>query len=86
MCFSCNYWRRITEDMELLKTRIVVGGVCYHYGEEHESDSKFRGYGGRRFEFRKFTGETVVTTNLWCQGRVPSMWLSEFPDNAELIS
>jgi len=75
MCFECNFWRDALSDPELVVTEQDGKLLAYSIGDETESS--FRGYGGRRFTIRFLDGREVVTTNLWFRGEVPVQWLDE---------
>lgn len=83
-CFSCSHWAEMKEQYDVGK-KVVVDGKCYHVGDETESPSRMRGFGGAKFNIKKFTGEKIVTTNLWHNGEIPDLWRPAMPDNAEFI-
>lgn len=67
---------------------IIINGQCYHVGDENTRG--MRGFGGDKFtiEFTRNTarynrGQTITTTNLWHNGRVPS-WCN-MTDNARFV-
>jgi hypothetical protein len=91
-CFMCDFWlRRIDDLTEIGDQCLIVDGVFYTIGREDDpSPDKWRGFGGRRFDFEFFAGplkgEKGVTTNLWCRGDIPPAFRESIPDNARWIN
>ena len=85
MCFGCNFWREKTkpEVRDALNT-IRADGVHYTIEDEYSQDS-FRGYSGSKWIIRLSTGEVVVTTNLWHQGKIPGVFKDQLPNNASFF-
>lgn len=81
-CFVCNFWAN-NKNLYDAGKKIVVGGKMFHVGDETPSPSRIRGFAGRQFNILKFTGEKIVTTNLWYNGEIPDIWRPYMPDNAE---
>lgn len=79
LCFICTVWAIYAEE----ENPMVIDGHRYTVG--NESSSVFRGFGGRRFEIQYFTGEKIVTTNLWHQGEVPAYFRERIPDTARFM-
>jgi len=79
LCFGCDFW------LEKLKVKgmIVIGGAFYKdSGNSPNTDSKFLGFGGRKFSIRMLDGSKEWTTNnLWTAGDCPKRFRPE--DNAE---
>lgn len=63
---SKKFWEETLDD-----TAVIVNGRCYHIGAE-DSKSSFRGFGGAPWIIEFFDGRVVHTTNLWCNGTIPS--------------
>lgn len=81
MCFGCDLWdSRVLECMHNTKI-MIVNGIMYSIGPENQDPNKFRGFGGHRFVFIRDGFETI-STNVWCGGNVPKIWLDKIPDNA----
>jgi hypothetical protein len=47
---------------------------------------EWNGHGGRRFQFRMLSGETVNTVNLWHHGTIPTDYRHLLPDNASELA
>jgi hypothetical protein len=56
-----------------------------HYVIEDEGATFFRGCGGHKHKIKYFSGEEIVTTNLWHQGEIPEELKEILKDNAEWI-
>ena len=86
-CYSCAFWLKHFEQDKTRPEAIVVDGVHYIVGsEDGPGYTPCRGFGGTRFEIEFLDGrETVVSTNLWCQGDIPAGWRKLFPDTARFI-
>lgn len=80
-CFHIQFWKDIIAEKD---EHIVIDGECYYVSPE-SSCSIFRGYCGKSFTIRKFTGEIIHTTNLWCNGTVPDEFKDQLPNEAEFI-
>lgn len=86
-CFSCFHW---SEQLRLDKEErgdhgwAVIDGV--HYVLLPHTDINWpRGMGGAKMRIKFLDGYETMCDNLWCQGNIPEIWKSEFPDNATFI-
>lgn len=80
-CFYDDYWQDKIRSVKLQPCSYpVVNGSCYHI--DKETNSTFKGFGGRKFVIVFNTGEKTVTTNLWDNGKVPDKYKEQLPDNA----
>ena len=76
-CFKKHFWQETLDD-----TAIIIGGECYHIGDEN-STSYFRGMGGAKYTIKKKDGTIIHTTNLWHNGIIPKELYKG--DNAEFV-
>jgi hypothetical protein len=84
VCFNCAFW---LEKIALTdENTVVVNGVRYTIGDEN-SNSPFKGFGGREFNIEFFDGRKVTSHNMWYQGEIPERFRSypELQDNARFI-
>lgn len=82
-CFDIDYWNDQVKDKN--DPRIVrINGEQY-YIENENLKSSFRGFGGRKYKIRLFSGIEITTTNLWYNGEIPESHKELLPDNAEFI-
>lgn len=86
MCFSCNFWRDMSErDLKRKPhTWCVIDGTHYVI-EPDNPNSHFQGFGGAEFHIRFKDGHGVITHNLWCQGEPKGYWKEKFPNNARFV-
>ena len=85
VCFNCAFW---LEKIALTdENTVVVNGVRYTI-EDENSNSIFKGFGGREFNIEFFDGRKVTSHNMWCQGEIPERFRSypELQDNARFIN
>lgn len=75
-CFKEYFWTQVLD-----KSAIVIDGYCYHAGN---SNSTFKGFGGREFTILFNDGIRMTTNNLWCNGKIPEKLL--IPDNAKFVN
>ena len=82
-CFECSLWR---ERLSLVGNPdvAIIDGTLYTIGDE-DDPSPFRGFGGDKFVINFKDGKQVITTNLWCGGKIPKIWKDKFPDNADFF-
>lgn len=87
VCYDCDFWsKKVKSDKTEEPYRVVIiNGTHYYIGDE-DSQSGFRGFGGAKFYIEFNDGTKVETTNLWCQGEIPSLWREKFPDNAKFCN
>lgn len=78
-CFIEKFWREALDE----KT-VIIDGNCYHIDKNENIDPALKGFGGTKHCIRFFDGHTVVTTNLWHNGKIPKKY--NVKDNAEFIS
>ena len=84
MCFSCNFWReKVGQDALQPPHKVAIIDGVHYYIDDENIVSKFRGFDGNKFVIHFNDGTKVTTTNLWCQGDIPSEWKQHFPDNAK---
>ena len=84
VCFNCAFW---LEKIALTdENTVVVNGERYTIGDEN-SNSPFKGFGGREFNIEFFDGRKVTSHNMWYQGVIPERFRSypELQDNARFI-
>jgi hypothetical protein len=80
MCFSCNLWTdRISAASKL--NVMIVNHSMYTMGTETNEIFKYRGFGGRKFEFIK-DNVRYESTNVWFGGKVPVHFRDRIKDNA----
>ncbi len=84
LCFYCDFWLRKL-NTSVSHRQVRVKGGCYYIGDEGGGDWAGRGFGGARFHIRFHDGREVVTTNLWHNGEIPSLFLDRLSDNAVFI-
>lgn len=77
-CFTRGFWQETLND-----TAIIINGKCYHVGDEDDTSSYFRGFGGARYKIQFNNGKIIETTNLWLNGIIPDEF--KVPDNAKFI-
>lgn len=63
-CFTVDFWNEVLDD-----TAIIINGECYH--DAGETNSYWKGFGGRHFKIQMDDGRIIETENLWGQGKVP---------------
>jgi hypothetical protein len=78
ICHHCNHFLQLIGKQHALR----INGVHWM----GKAGDKGQGCGGRTFGIRMLgTGEEFQTSNLWCQGEIPSHFRERLPDNAEFI-
>lgn len=83
ICFGCNFWRDICNKHCGDPNQVIVKGVHYLICKEStEGNKRWDGFGGALFKIKFHDGRAAKSTNLWCQGRIPSRFLEKLPDNA----
>ena len=86
LCFSCDHWSYYVESDPSNPNALVIEGEHFIVGDEYEERlGAWRGFAGQKFIIEKFTGEQIVTTNLWYQGKIPQHFKARLPDNARFI-
>ena len=82
-CFECSLWR---ERLSLVGNPnvAIIDGTFYTIGDE-DDPSPIRGFGGDKFVIHSRYGKEIITTNLWCVGKIPKAWKDKFPDNADFF-
>lgn len=82
---SDKFWARLVEVDEQDQLGVVVNGVHYRLGPDRKG-APFKGFDGRRWEIEYLDGRpSVVTNDLWYQGRVPERYRVLLPDNARFM-
>lgn len=100
LCFECYFWLEeilAAQNGDIFRNgrkvvRVRQEGGLWHYiiGPEDTSNEevKLRGFGGVKFRIKftagPFEGQTITTTNLWCQGVIPERFWKRLPANALL--
>lgn len=85
VCFTCNFWLDHIEAPNQLRY-VRVDGKQYWIGDDDKTPSKWRGFGGARWDIEFFDGRRVITTNLWYNGVIPTHFRSRLPDNARFLN
>ena len=80
-CFTAGYWLKRVNN----KNCVIINGTCYFIGDEDSTDV-FRGFDGKQFIIETNMNETIHTSNLWYNGKVPKAFRKLLPDNAEFVS
>lgn len=84
ICFSCNHWLRIENDLQNPK-RFIINGGSYYLGNGKQN-SYFKGFGGNSFKIKRHGGDQIITTSdLWHQGDVPEVFKNRIKDNAVFV-
>jgi hypothetical protein len=88
-CFTCNFWderlKRFRANSPEDVDRIMIVNNQWYYIDREDSNSHFRGFGGRKFIFQK--GDKIFeSTNVWYGGRISKEFLKDLPDNAVILS
>jgi len=85
VCFTCDFWlEQINSNPNPQENRFVIDN--HHYTcLPPETNSKWAGFGGRRFEIKTNDGRTIITNNLWYQGKVPERFRDRLPNNAVFV-
>ncbi|NEG58006.1 hypothetical protein [Pantoea agglomerans] len=81
LCFSCDFWK----EKLTVKGMLVIKGAFYRDGgNSPKEESKYLGFGGRKFTIKMLDGSKEwQTNNLWTAGDCPKRFRPE--DNAEFI-
>lgn len=82
LCFKCLFWDEKISIPDL-KNAVRIDGDHFYIGLESSTGN--RGYNGQRFKIKFFDGRKIITTNLWCQGKIPEYFRKLLPDNAEFV-
>ena len=78
------HWERVLREFDPAKN-LVADGRFYTIGSENEHRGA-RGFGGRRFTFRRLADDSVVeSTNMWSGGTIAPAWRDRLPDTAVMI-
>ena len=84
--FTSSFWKeKMADEVRLSEKTARIDGVHYTIARETDDNRAFRGYGGARFVIQFNDGRRVVTTNLWCQGRIPMAYRDVLADNAKFV-
>lgn len=80
LCFRCHFWlEKVLKRDDPSVARIAGQHWTVCSEDVHPSD---RGMCGRRFTIVWDDGRRVVTSNLWHQGDIPTLFRERLPDNA----
>ena len=82
-CFHINFWNEKVEIKDDPRMARIQGKQYFISIEDKNLLS--RGFSGEKFKIRFFDGREVITTNLWCNGKIPESHKELLPDNAEFI-
>lgn len=86
-CFSCNHWQEMLSlPAERRATDVAIVDHVHYVIEPEEGNPRWRGFGGQKFEIEFLDGRRLCTSNLWCQGDIPTHWQDKLPDNARFIN
>ena len=86
LCFTCGFWDDIVKTKDSSQS-VRVKRCQYQIGrEEYKYPTEFRGFGGQRFHIKFNDGREVITTNLWCNGSIPTNFQDVLPDNAIFVT
>lgn len=86
ICSDCDYWMRHVENKDN-DNAVRINGCHYIIGPESGNERPMcAGCGGRKFIILFNDGRKVTTTNLWCQGTIPTHFVKLLPDNACFVS
>jgi len=87
ICYSCSFWRGVSERARLDERSVVVEGVHYtvsRYQNVSRVQSSGLGFGGTTFLVRWFDGRRYVSNDLWKQGEIPPHFRGRLPDSGTL--
>jgi hypothetical protein len=83
--FSAYFWAEKVDWLNKGNKKVArINGQHHVIGDESVSDF-WKGCGGNQFKIKYFSGEEIVTTNLWHQGEIPEELKEILKDNAEWI-
>ena len=82
LCFECLFWTDLVEGLN--DTKVIVKGEHYTISPERGS-GRWAGFGGRPFRIAFNDGRIVETRNLWCQGKIPTLFQARLKDNARFL-
>src|SRR5690606_34918255 len=72
LCFTCNFWTTVVEEVNKSDKHVIVDGIKYTVGPQKIPKYGFRGHGGALFIIKLLNSDRIIkTTNLWCQGEIP---------------
>lgn len=83
--FTKKFWKeKMDPSIRDAKRTVRVDGTHYQVGDE-AAPAVLRGFGGVLWLIEFNDGRRVASTNLWCQGNIPSALRTELPDNARFL-
>lgn len=78
------HWARVLREFDPAR-ELVADGRFYSVGDENAPRGA-RGFGGRKFTFRRLAdGSVVESTNMWSGGTIPPAWRDRLPDTAVML-
>lgn len=84
LCFSCHFWGdRISQKMD--DGVAIIDGLFFAFDTKHpikSGDTRWLGHGGRKFLIKFNDGRSFETNDLWCGGKIPKLFLPDFPNTA----
>lgn len=78
VCYGCDTWMGEWQDRHN-EAAVRAGGHHYRIGE---SSAREKGMGGAQLIIKFYDGRTIITDNLWHQGKIPAPFKTSLPDNA----
>ena len=82
-CFHINHWNEMVEIKDCPNIA-RINGEQYYIGEE-TNNRTIRGFSGRKHIIKFHDGRETISTNLWCNSRIPESHREMLPDNAEFV-
>lgn len=82
LCFSCNHWQEVVDEMGSHPHRYVIKGRLY----TAKPNAKGGGFGGSHFIVRPFGKDAFDCWDVWHGGEVPPQFRHLLPDTAEFLN
>lgn len=80
-CHTCDFWTQLIGN----PNAIVVGGCHYMDSGTDNTNTRWNGFGGRKWKYSKNGGEPKETNNMWFQGEIPERFRDRIPDNSVFL-